>query len=63
MHQLLDDYITRHVALWARSRSMENARSAQRVLGGTELELPTGEVRAFGDWFVRDVTADAIAKV
>jgi hypothetical protein len=60
--QLLDQFITRHVALSTRTRSMSNARCCERVICRTELELPTGERRRFGDWLVRDVTSDAVDK-
>lgn len=58
--QLLDQYIDRHVSLSPRARSVENAECSRRVIARTELELPTGERKAFGQWLVRDVTADAI---
>jgi integrase len=61
--QLLEQFITRHVALSPRARSMANARSSQRVIVRSELELPTSEQRQFGRWLVRDVTSDAIDKL
>ena len=58
--QLLDQFIMRHVAVSPRPRSLASAECCKRVIARTELELPTGERRRFGDWLVRDVTADAI---
>lgn len=61
--QLLDQFITRHVALSPRERSMANALTSRRVIERTLIELPTGERRQFGAWLVRDVTSDAIDKL
>jgi integrase len=61
--QLLDDYIARHVTIAPRGdNSIANAECHRRVITRTEVELPTGERRAFGEWLVRDITPDAIDK-
>jgi integrase len=62
VEQLLGQFIKRHVALSTRARSMENAECAKRVITRTEVELPTGDRRPFGEWLVRDVTSDAVDK-
>jgi integrase len=61
--QLLEQFITRHVATKNRLQSIPSARCSQGVVARTELQLPTGERRRFGDWLVRDVTSDAIDKL
>ena len=60
VEQLISQYITRHVSQSERESSAAGAECSKRVITRTEIELPTGEQRAFGQWLVRDVTSDAI---
>jgi integrase len=62
VNQLLEQFISRHVASSPKTRSMANARTCQRNVARTELDLPTGDRRPLGDWLVRDVTSDTIDK-
>jgi integrase len=61
VEQLLTAYVKDYVTP-ERPRSVANANYQLAAIARTELELLTGERRAFGDWLVADVTTGAIEK-
>lgn len=61
LEQLLATYVKEYVVP-ERPSSEKNAGYQSKAIGRTLLDLPTGERKKFGDWFVRDVNTAALEK-
>jgi integrase len=60
--QLLKTYDGRYLSVErpAKSKSLENERYQIGAIGRVPLTLPTGTAKPFGEWFVADITTDAL---
>jgi integrase len=65
LSQLLAEYRANYLEVrhTKKSRSLKNATYQIELIKREIVSLPGGEPRAFGDWFVVDVTLDAIEKL